>query len=385
MHGSVSIDKLLASPHYGERYGRHWLDVARYADSGGFEYDVHRPNAWRYRDYVISSFNDDKPYNVVPDRADCRRRDGRQDAKTASSPPDFCAPGRACCSAKKTIRSAATTTSTRFSGRSARARSGLTVNCARCHNHKFDPIPQKDYYAIEGVDLRIRRDRGAAGAARRGRGLSGEERRDQRQDRGAAEAGRRDRKAASRTPGARTDQARSSPMHIYQAAAKPEAERTAGEKLLATQVFEAVNVAGGQIDKVLPPGRARQEAGPRRADGGARERAAHAAADGGDRHRRRLPVLAARRGRRRHQLPEVPDSAAVPRQLPPQGSGTVRSSTVVLPHSRRRREPRPADEAGLHRGRHATAIRRPRFRGPTVEPPAAVWRWLSGLARRRTR
>ena len=58
------VDTLLASPHYGERYGRHWLDVARYADSGGFEYDVHRPNAWRYRDYVIKSFNDDKPYNV---------------------------------------------------------------------------------------------------------------------------------------------------------------------------------------------------------------------------------------------------------------------------------------------------------------------------------
>ena len=58
------IDNLLASPHYGERYGRHWLDVARYADSGGFEYDVHRPNAWRYRDYVIRSFNADKPYNV---------------------------------------------------------------------------------------------------------------------------------------------------------------------------------------------------------------------------------------------------------------------------------------------------------------------------------
>ena len=57
------IDTLLASPHYGERYGRHWLDVARYADSGGFEYDVHRPNAWRYRDYVIQSFNADKPYD----------------------------------------------------------------------------------------------------------------------------------------------------------------------------------------------------------------------------------------------------------------------------------------------------------------------------------
>src|SRR5581483_11079799 len=57
------IDTLLASPHYGERYGRMWLDLARYADSAGFEYDVHRPNAWRYRDYVIKSFNDDKPYD----------------------------------------------------------------------------------------------------------------------------------------------------------------------------------------------------------------------------------------------------------------------------------------------------------------------------------
>ena len=57
------IDRLLASPHYGERWGRHWLDVARYADSNGFEHDFDRPNAWRYRDYVIRAFNQDKPYN----------------------------------------------------------------------------------------------------------------------------------------------------------------------------------------------------------------------------------------------------------------------------------------------------------------------------------
>src|SRR5881394_2151684 len=57
------IDKLLASPHYGERWGRHWLDVARYADSSGFEQDYDRPNAWRYRDYVIRAFNQDKPYD----------------------------------------------------------------------------------------------------------------------------------------------------------------------------------------------------------------------------------------------------------------------------------------------------------------------------------
>ncbi|MBI4472454.1 MAG: DUF1549 domain-containing protein, partial [Acidobacteria bacterium] len=58
------IDKLLASPHYGERWGRHWLDVARYADTNGFEQDVERPSAWMYRDYVVRSFNEDKPYNV---------------------------------------------------------------------------------------------------------------------------------------------------------------------------------------------------------------------------------------------------------------------------------------------------------------------------------
>jgi hypothetical protein len=57
------IDALLASPHYGERWGRHWLDVSRYADSGGFEQDFDYPNAWRYRDYVIRSFNEDKPFN----------------------------------------------------------------------------------------------------------------------------------------------------------------------------------------------------------------------------------------------------------------------------------------------------------------------------------
>src|SRR5207244_8456167 len=57
------VDKLLASPHYGERWGRHWLDVARYADSGGYETDIYFRNAWRYRDYVGKSFNDDKPYD----------------------------------------------------------------------------------------------------------------------------------------------------------------------------------------------------------------------------------------------------------------------------------------------------------------------------------
>ena len=78
MHGSNVIDSLLASPQYGERWGRHWLDVARYADSNGFEQDYDKPNAYRYRDYVIKSINQDKPYNqflreqIAGDELDCK-------------------------------------------------------------------------------------------------------------------------------------------------------------------------------------------------------------------------------------------------------------------------------------------------------------------------
>src|SRR6266540_4459470 len=109
------VDRLLASPHYGERWGRHWLDLARYADSGGYEFDYDRPHAWRYRDYVIRSFNEDKPYNrfIIEQLADDQLDD------------------------------MVTTTSSVFLG--------LTVGCARCHDHKYDPIPQRDYYRMQAV------------------------------------------------------------------------------------------------------------------------------------------------------------------------------------------------------------------------------------------
>ncbi len=142
------IDKLLASPHYGERWGRHWLDVARYADSNGFEHDYDRPNAWRYRDYVIRAFNQDTPYNqflaeqIAGDELDRVTDDSmiatgflRSYAKVGyreKDNPQF-----------------------RYEylddmiGTIGRGVLGLTVNCARCHNHKFDPISQKDYYQMQ--------------------------------------------------------------------------------------------------------------------------------------------------------------------------------------------------------------------------------------------
>ena len=157
------IDRLLASPHYGERWGRLWLDVARYADTGGYETDVLFPNAWRYRDYVIRSFNSDKPYDVFikeqvagdeiwPDnldlngtyelpeskRANLERRLGTALYTLGAMPVEYTFFGdqyRAEWQAE-----AATLTANAFLG--------LTLQCARCHNHKFDPISQRDFYRL---------------------------------------------------------------------------------------------------------------------------------------------------------------------------------------------------------------------------------------------
>ncbi|MEO8125566.1 MAG: DUF1549 domain-containing protein, partial [Bryobacteraceae bacterium] len=144
---SKVVEELLASPHYGERWGRHWLDTVRYADSGGFEYDRDRDNAWRYRDYVIKAFNDDKPYNqfvqeqIAGDELDPKSYQGR------------IATGYLRLGLENNLKNEQTrmdelddlvaTTSNTFLA--------LTVGCARCHNHKFDPIAQKDYYRMQAV------------------------------------------------------------------------------------------------------------------------------------------------------------------------------------------------------------------------------------------
>jgi cytochrome c553 len=142
------IDRLLASPHYGERWGRHWLDLARYADSGGFEFDYDRPHAWRYRDYVIRSFNEDKPYDQFI------KEQLAADELNPAKPENLIATGF--CRNGPTVDNASneqtrmdelddmvSTTSSVFLG--------LTVGCARCHDHKYDPIPQKDYYRLQAI------------------------------------------------------------------------------------------------------------------------------------------------------------------------------------------------------------------------------------------
>jgi hypothetical protein len=141
------VDRLLASPAYGERWGRHWLDVARYADSNGFKADETRPNVWRYRDYVINAFNNDKPYDrfVKEQIAGDELYPGNQEALIAmgfnrhwideTNAPDLFERRH------QTLDDMTTVTGVAFLG--------MTFGCARCHDHKFDPILTKDYYRLQ--------------------------------------------------------------------------------------------------------------------------------------------------------------------------------------------------------------------------------------------
>ena len=142
------IDRLLVSPHYGERWARHWFDVVRFAESHGFETNTVRPNAWPYRDWVIESLNADKPYDqfvreqlagdqLGADAATGFLVGGPKD-QVGSPDPVLTANQRA-----DELHDMVGTTGSAFLG--------LTVGCARCHDHKFDPIPQTDYYAVKAV------------------------------------------------------------------------------------------------------------------------------------------------------------------------------------------------------------------------------------------
>ncbi|MDX1947299.1 MAG: DUF1549 domain-containing protein [Pirellulaceae bacterium] len=148
------IDRLLASPAYGERWGRHWLDLARYADSGGFHDDLDRPHAWRYRDYVIASLNADKPYGQFlreqlagDELASVTAETLAATAFCRNGPTNDDNMGNNATDREKyrldLLDDVISTTSSVFLG--------LTVGCARCHDHKFDPLPQTDYYQLLAV------------------------------------------------------------------------------------------------------------------------------------------------------------------------------------------------------------------------------------------
>jgi Protein of unknown function (DUF1553)/Protein of unknown function (DUF1549)/Planctomycete cytochrome C len=244
------IEKLLASPHYGERWGRHWLDVARYADSNGFEHDFNRPNAWRYRDYVIRAFNKDTPYNVflaeqiAGDELDWVTQDSliatgflRSYAKVGHRErdnPQF-----------------------RYEylddmiGTIGRGVMGLTVNCARCHNHKFDPISQKDYYRMQAslfgyveTDVPLAPKEQAEAYEKKVaeieasiKPLKSEIKR--------IEGPYREKIAQQKY--------KKYPENVQRAIAIPEEKRTAGEALLANQVIRTTTVSSEEIDRIMTP------------------------------------------------------------------------------------------------------------------------------------
>ncbi|MCW5557829.1 MAG: DUF1553 domain-containing protein [Verrucomicrobiae bacterium] len=152
------VDRLLASPRYGERWAQHWLDLAHYADSNGFELDVDRPDAWRYRDWVVTALNRDLPYSqfltlqlagdeAVPEDANALiaagfARAGPREVVSGNIDPEVKRQGE--------LTEATSTVGSVFLG--------LTIGCARCHDHKFDPLPATDYYGLEayfaGAQLR---------------------------------------------------------------------------------------------------------------------------------------------------------------------------------------------------------------------------------------
>ena len=247
------ITKLLALPQYGERWGRHWLDVARYADSNGFEQDYDRPNAWRYRDYVINAFNQDKPYNqflkeqIAGDELDYVTHE-------TLIATGFLRAGPRVLFREKDNPERHWDYVDDLIATLGRGVMGMTVNCARCHNHKFDPIAQKDYYSMAAAlngwvetDWPLVPSRAEAEAYLK-----------KNKDVDARIEALRKKISAIEKPYRDVLRAayikKEYPENVQRAVFKPEAERTPGDQLLATQVL--TGGGGGspaEIAKMMTP------------------------------------------------------------------------------------------------------------------------------------
>jgi len=248
-------DKLLDSPHYGERWARHWLDLVRFSDSGGFEYDRERDNAWRYRDYVIRAFNNDKPYDrfvkeqlagdeLYPDNVEARIATGylrlgvENNIKTEQTRIDE-------------LDDIVVTT--------ANSLLGVTVGCARCHNHKFDPIAQKDYYRMQAVFFGAKAEERPLGTAaelaksKEATKAIEEMQKPLRKEMRAVEQPTRDKIVARRKA--------ELPEYMRLALATPMEKRTDGQKLNANQVEKTLENIREEdlIAEMPPPARAKRE------------------------------------------------------------------------------------------------------------------------------
>ncbi len=148
---SIVVDRLLASPAYGERWARHWLDIVRYADSGGYETDIFYEQAWRYRDYVIRSLNEDKPYDQFLMEQVAGDELWPDQAETFKDAIAVWTLGQWPNSLDKFPELLEYTRRTDQVTTFGEAMLGLTVGCANCHTHKYDPISQRDYFGLEAI------------------------------------------------------------------------------------------------------------------------------------------------------------------------------------------------------------------------------------------
>ncbi len=242
------VDELLDSPRYGERWGRHWLDAVRYADSSGYEHDYDQPNAWRYRDYVIKAFNDDKPYDrfVKEQLAGDELEDGSFETLTATG---MLRVGPRVLFREKDNPQYRYTYLDDIIATTSRVFLGLTVDCARCHDHKFDAISQMDYYRTMAVFFPYVRydfpltdeDTVAQHKAATEAVLARVEPLKQQ----IREIEAPYRQAAKRR------RLESFPEEIQAAVSTPEEDRTPGQKLLAAQV-QSIGIS--EFDDLVSPG-----------------------------------------------------------------------------------------------------------------------------------
>jgi hypothetical protein len=242
------IDRLLASPHYGERWGRHWLDVARYADSDGYEQDVDRANAWRYRDYVVDAFNHDKPYSqfIIEQVAGDELDETTHETRIATG---FLRAGPRVNFREKDNPERRWDYLDDVLATLGRGVLGMTVHCARCHDHKFDPILQKDYYSLTSAIFgyveteypMLPEDQAIAYLASTAE-----------LDEQVAEVREqiRDIEEPYRLALKIERIERDFPADVLAAVITPESERTAGQKLLANQVL-SIGVPRQQVDEAM--------------------------------------------------------------------------------------------------------------------------------------
>ena len=241
------VERLLAMPQYGERWARHWLDVARYSDSGGYEYDRERTNSFRYRDWVVNALNKDMPYDefVKQQIAGDEIHPGNNDALIATG---FLRLGTENNKKDEQTRldeldDVIATTVNSFLG--------MTIQCARCHNHKFDPIAQKDYYRVQAVFWPMKAEEPAIVSKQElERWNSVTETIDNEQRPIKAELAKLEKKYRDML---KAEQVAKLPEYVKIAMNTPAEKRTEGQKLNAIQVEKTFNVEPEQLTAAMTP------------------------------------------------------------------------------------------------------------------------------------